>query len=379
MPRYYGIKRWRDEAARKRVIERLLALRRQLHEEIAPHRSKRTLLLATWNIRDFDSNKFGHGKRLPEAFHYIAEIISAFDLVAIQEVNRDLRGLKRVMELLGDDWDYIVTDTAEGFGGNNERMAFVYDRRKVRFRNIAGEIVLPDGQKIVARKKVKSDQDPDQETVEEKEIQFARTPFMVAFQAGWFKFNLCTVHIYYGKTSGLALERRIKEINRIAKFFSNRHHKAKEDFILLGDFNIVSPEHRTMEALESEGFHIPEDLKREKTNLKGDRHYDQVALKVGDKRLEIGAGGIVKFEKSVYRNQDFEAYHDEMPGDKRDIHFRGAKKGQPRNDAEKRQYYREEWRTWQISDHLPMWVALDVDFTEEYLESLKPGAAPLAD
>ena len=379
MPRYYVIKRWRDDAARRRVIERLLALRRQLHQEIAPHRSDRTLLLATWNIRDFDSNKFGHGKRLPEAFHYIAEIISAFDLVAVQEINRDLKGLKRVMELLGGDWDYIVTDTTEGFGGNSERMAFVYDRRKVRFRNIAGEIVLPAGQKVVARKKEKSDQDPDRETVEEKEIQFARTPFMVAFQAGWFKFNLCTVHIYYGKTSGLALERRIDEINRIAKFFSARHDKAKEDFILLGDFNIVSPEHRTMEALEGEGFHIPDDLKAEKTNLKGDRHYDQVALKVRDKRLEIGAGGIVKFEKSVYRNQDFEAYHDEMPPKKRDIHYRGAKKGQPRNDAEKRQYYREEWRTWQISDHLPMWVALDVDFTEEYLESLKPGAAPLAD
>ena len=48
-------------------------------------------------------------------------------------------------------------------------------------------------------------------------------------------------------------------------------------------------------------------------------------------------------------------------------------------EAEKRQYFRDEWRAWRISDHLRMWVALDVDFTEEYLESLKPRAAPLAD
>ena len=36
----------------------------------------------------------------------------------------------------------------------------------------------------------------------EVDLQFARTPFMVAFQAGWFQFNLCAVHIYYGAASG---------------------------------------------------------------------------------------------------------------------------------------------------------------------------------
>ncbi len=379
MPRYYGIRRWRDAAARARVIDRLLALRRQLHQEVLPHRSEDTLLLGTWNIRDFDSNKFGHGRRLGESFHYIAEIISAFDLVAVQEVNRDLSGLKRVMELLGGAWDYIVTDTTEGFGGNHERMAFLFDRRKVWFRNIAGEIVLPAGQKVVARKKVKDDQDPEKKTVEENEVQFARTPFMVAFQAGWFKFNLATVHIYYGAASGLALERRIDEIKNIAKFFSKRHEKAKEDFILLGDFNIVSPEHRTMEALKSHDFLVPEDLTREKSNLKGDKHYDQIALKVHDKRLEIAAGGVFKFEKSVFRSQDYDGYFDKMPPAKRDVHYSGKKKGQPGSDAEKRAYYRNEWRTWQMSDHLPMWVALKVDFTEDYLKSLKPGQTVLAD
>jgi hypothetical protein len=31
-----------------------------------------------------------------------------------------------------------------------------------------------------------------------------------------------------------------------------------------------------------------------------------------------------------------------------------------------------------MSDHLPMWVQLKVDFTEAYLESLKAGAATAA-
>jgi hypothetical protein len=32
-----------------------------------------------------------------------------------------------------------------------------------------------------------------------------------------------------------------------------------------------------------------------------------------------------------------------------------------------------------MSDHLPMWVQLKVDFTDAYLRSLQPGRTPLAD
>ncbi len=47
-----------------------------------------TLLLATWNIREFDSGKYGY--RDDEAYYYIAEILSRFDLIAIQEVRSGL-------------------------------------------------------------------------------------------------------------------------------------------------------------------------------------------------------------------------------------------------------------------------------------------------
>jgi endonuclease/exonuclease/phosphatase family metal-dependent hydrolase len=357
MPRYSPIRLWRDDAAKRRVLDRLLVLRRRLSAEIGPHKGTDSLLLATWNIRDFDSNKFGHGPRLPESFHYIAEIVSWFDLVAVQEVNRDLAALHRLMSLLGGDWDYLVTDTTEGSGGNQERIAFVFDRRRVQFRNVAGEVVLPTSRIGVG------DGAGDG-------LQFARSPFVVAFQAGWFKFNLCSVHIYFGDESGAKLQRRIDEIRELAKFLSQRQDRELEDYILLGDFNIVSPEHRTMEALEGEGFVIPENLKRERTNLRGDKHYDQIALKVQEKRLEVGASGVFAYAESVFRDgdDDFSAYLAHMPPDQRGIEA-----------AEQRLYYADKWRTWQMSDHLPMWVQLKVDFTEAYLESLKPGHEPLAD
>ena len=61
MPYYFPL-RWNftaDEAAH--TAERLLRLRGQMRAEIPARSVNDTLLLATWNLRDFDSNKFGHG------------------------------------------------------------------------------------------------------------------------------------------------------------------------------------------------------------------------------------------------------------------------------------------------------------------------------
>ena len=161
-------------------------------------------------------------------------------------------------------------------------------------------------------------------------------------------------------------QRQARQVRALVERYRDDHA-----VVLLGDFNIVSPEHRTMEALEAQGFQIPENLKKEKTNLKGDKHYDQIALKVEDKRLEIGESGVFDFRRLVFRAQDFDSYFDKMPAGKRDFHFKGPKNGQPRTDEEKLDYYLEEWRTWQISDHMPMWVELKTDFSEDYLEALK--------
>ena len=134
-------------AERDWTSRRLLDLRAQLASPApkgVPRRTKDAgLIIGTWNIRDFDNNKFRHGPRRRESLHYIAEILSAFDVCALQEVNEDLGPLKDVIRLMGPGWDFIATDVTVGSSGNRERMAFVFDSRKVRFRHIAGEIVLP--------------------------------------------------------------------------------------------------------------------------------------------------------------------------------------------------------------------------------------------
>ena len=351
MPRYSPIRFFAKDSDRIRTIDRVLALREKLGNEIDPYRRPGSFLLATWNIREFGRQKPKFGPRTDESFHYIAEIISRFHLVALQEVNRDLTDFRRLLSLLGPDWDGILTDVTEGSRGNQERMAFVYDRRMVRFRNVAGEIVLPR---------------PRKQT--ERILQFARTPFMVAFQADWFKFNLCTVHIYYGDKSGEKLQQRIREIDALARFFKKRQRTEVEDSILLGDFNIVSPEHETMRALERHGFVIPENLRKEKTNLKGDKHYDQIALRPAKKMVEIGASGVFHFDDVVFRSN-----HED-----RDTYRPFLGKGKSKRGGALTRHY-NTWRTFQMSDHLPMWVELKVDFTDDYLNSLKPGRRVLAE
>lgn len=136
--RYYKLKSdFTKKEKRDFVINNILELRKGMRAKILEKNLDKNLLIATWNIRDFDSNKFGHGPRLKESFYYIAEIISAFDLVAVQEVNKDLRAFNRLMYLLGPDWDFITTDVTEGKSGNSERMTFIYDVRRVSLISLA--------------------------------------------------------------------------------------------------------------------------------------------------------------------------------------------------------------------------------------------------
>jgi endonuclease/exonuclease/phosphatase family metal-dependent hydrolase len=380
---YTGLRQFSrdDKVAGKRCAQRLISMR----EALTPlHRRKRdgSLLLATWNVRDFDSNKFGFGPRLPETFYYIAEIISCFDLVAMQEVNRDLSALEKVMRILGREWDYIVTDATEGPGGNEERMAFVFNTEKVWFRKVAGEVVLPEGQLIISRKKMKKGEDEEVPSESEtasaeragfKEVkqQFARTPFLVAFQSGWFKFSLCTVHIYYGKDTGEQLQRRISEIKALVNFFAKRQDRESKDeeksgrlpenYILLGDFNVVSPEHETMKALKGEGFKVPDAIDGKNVRDENDHFYDQIAVRVKDERFRVSGGGMVKMFGSVFRDdpEDMKIYKSVMPAKDPESGPHAAKGLEA--------LYRK-WRTWQMSDHSPLWVEIETDFSEEYLK-----------
>lgn len=351
------------------VAKRLLSLRHRLKKQLPPRNVLSSLLLATWNIRELGADE-KYGNRLEESLLYIAEIVSHFDLIAMQEVNENLSNLQALMKLLGNWWDYLVTDVTLGSSGNSERIAFIYDSRKVRFDHLAGELALPEGKK-------------------KKVVQPARSPFICAFKVGWRRLSLCSVHIFYGKSTPDD-PRRIEEIRAVSEALAKRNERRQniadgepESVVLLGDFNIFNAKvDKTAKALEKNQFVVPKALlvkpserivdggnedDRHFTNVLRNKHFDQIAFHDPKNRLQASKGGVFDFQQVIYGPDDVEKYHTAM---QRSTPEKFAKASASATELEK--FYRQ-WRTFQISDHLPLWVELKTDFADAYLGSVVHG------
>jgi hypothetical protein len=71
--------------------------------------------------------------------------------------------------------------------------------------------------------------------------------------------------------------------------------------------------------------------------------------------------GAFNFCESVYTPEDLDIYRQYFP----------EKNIQGKTDREIEKYCLSTWRTFQMSDHLPLWVELKIDFSNQYLERIK--------
>lgn len=331
MPNYKTIDS--STEAGRRTAQRLLALKLELDKAIPSKTVDPTLLLATWNIREFGGTK--SDGREDEPLFYIAEILSRFDIIAIQEVRDDLDALDKLISILGNWWSYIVSDVSIGAQGNNERHAYIFDTRKISFGGMAGELV-PEMKKVGG--------------VLQSDFAFARSPYLAGFKAGWFKFTLCTQHFFYGEEKSDDPQ-RLKETQTVLKLLKKRMDSKDAwagNSILLGDFNIFSVKDESFQAIEKEKFQIPASLKGKYTNAAKDKPFDQIAFMARDveKQLGLARAGTFPFFDHVYREEDWKTY---LP------------------NKTLNEY--KQWRTFKMSDHLPLWVELFVDFGDAYLEN----------
>jgi hypothetical protein len=233
-------------------------------------------------------------------------------------------------------------------------MAFLYDSKKVKFGGLAGELVLPPIETGDPQNKYKS------------VSQIARTPLICGFTAGWTDFMLTTVHILFGKDKSED-PFRIEEIQQAANFLKARSLDPaawSHNLILLGDFNIYRPEDATRKAITDAGFVIPAELQALPSNATRNSFYDQIAFRVRKERFgSTGKAGVFNYYETVFTEADEAFYANDM-GEA----YLTTSKGKDRDAKSKTRYYKTYWRTYQMSDHLPMWVELKIDYSDKYLE-----------
>ena len=308
------------------VQEDLDRLRAALDERIPRRKVDGNLLVATWNLRAFggltekwDADESDTPKRDLHALLCIAEVVSRFDVVAIQEVKGNIKALRHLLRSLGDDWGLILTDVTKGRPGNDERMAFVFDTRRLRPSGLACEVVLPHEVRDI---KIDVDNALD---------QFARTPYAVSFLATGRGFRqtfvLLTLHVLYGRRP-----ERQAELAALADWAAdmardmNAYH---QNLIVLGDFNIEKKGDPLWEAFCSTGLRVPPELEGFSRTLPTGQKvnfYDQIAWFTG----ENGVPALSLRYNDRGGNFDFF-----------DLVFKGL-------DA--------ETLSWKMSDHYPLWV-----------------------
>ena len=314
------------------IVPKISELTTKLDTEISAKKPGENLLIATWNIRGFGSltrKWFASGNDSPKrdwwGLRIIMEIISRFDVIAIQELKGDLRALRDLVKALGPDWGFLMTDITLGDAGNKERLGFIYDSRRVTPSGLAAELVIPEEWM----------NNPDI-AAGALQRQFARTPYAVSFRAGKQTFILVTMHVIYGEDTA----NREKELEAIAhwmKSWANRTNRWHQNLIVLGDFNIDRKDDELWKAFTSTGLKAPRDIENAPKTIfnksgkpENDKHYDQVAWFTTGNREKLNMkyikGDIFKFEDASYQG-----------------------KGLSKTSL-----------SWRVSDHYPLWTEFEL-------------------
>jgi endonuclease/exonuclease/phosphatase family metal-dependent hydrolase len=254
-----------------------------------PRKSSKSLLLGTWNIANL-----GVQDRLDSDYALMAEMISWFDLVAVQEVNDDLRGIEAIHVKLPARYDLLFSDAS----GNQERQAFLYDSRKISRLREVGRVSIPPSD--LPRIKVSGDSTGFR--------GFDRGPYLASFESGSFRFGLLNVHLFYGSKKASDVTRRVLETFAVAWWADKTHRDALsyvDDVVPLGDFNLPKAQagDRIFDALVSLGLQLPPHTSQVGSAIASDSYYDQIAFfPSGAQTRFTGACNVFDFDGALFRD-----------------------------------------------------------------------------
>ena len=162
----------------------------------------------------------------------IAEILSWFELNAVQEVADNLDDFLKVVSKLPSYFDWIFSDRA----GNDERSAYAFDTRRVSLGPKIGEVAIVDS----ARRHIKLP------GITRKFVGFNRDPYLATFTVENTNLLLANCHLLFGSQGTAAekkasIERRQLEAYAIARWCDLRRsdkHAWTRNIMAIDDFNL---------------------------------------------------------------------------------------------------------------------------------------------
>lgn len=283
-----------------------------------PHKAEDKLLAATWNLTNFGVQKRSNGD-----LALMAEVISWFDLIAIQEIADDLSHLRLLMKNLPSTYNVIISD----IGGNDERAGFLYDSAKVERLELAAEVaVSPSDLRYIRMPEVSGSFQG-----------FDRNPYLAAFRAGKLEFTVVCVHLFFGSNTYYDEDRRALEAYALSRWADQRHKGPgaySQNILVMGDFNlpIRDEKNHVYKALKVNRLILPKHSTAMGSSLADDKAYDQVAFQAGGMQDSYTNSGVFDFD-----NEPF---------------FAGAWKKSP-------DYFNTTVK-YHIADHRPLWAEFKI-------------------
>jgi len=375
-----------------------------------PEVRKKSILLGTFNIRELGKVK----SRSPQSWEFLRAICSRFDLIAIQEVQDNLEGVRHLRNILGDEYGLVVSDTTGKTPGSStgsaERLAFLFRWSRIRRTELASDISydrssvantlldhrLDFNQTFLAYEKelLTWDEENKQRKAQGKKakskpvlelphfLTFIRQPHCASFEvlakgqkAKPYAFLLVNAHLLYGTNK----QERRWEFDALIEWLSMRakmrDDASFENIIMMGDCNFeFENSDKTREEMDNWLKTLNSTKLKDKkaakvnfplldphptrgqirTNARQDQTYDQIAIFAHDRRLpDYIANTTAGSKLDAY---DYGAFRFTDLFAK--TFFKVETFDELKNKKEK------SWiidRTeWDISDHMPAWFRLPV-------------------
>jgi hypothetical protein len=223
------------------------------------------------------------------------------DLVAVQEVRDDAEaGIRHLRAELPDSWDLLFSET----GGNDERLAFLWDSDVVRRGQMVGKVSF----------------EPDElaRAGGTGFLGFSRTPYIGTFHRGELAMMIVSVHSFFGTPGDpIDMARRLAETKAMAWWCEQAVDDPQAytpDVLAVGDMNTPSEDdmelaEEMLSELRKRGLYTPRyeaegaDTVLETqigTAVRSENHYDQLLFYPENTEADLIAHGVFDFDTTIF-------------------------------------------------------------------------------